>query len=163
MGAEGCASCVARRATRAPKMEAGPAALAALCAGMILANIVAIVGGGIASEYVDAKFFSIVIPGLVGAGIGGCSIGAARLASQRAWLPDGMRAALRTLALGYGVASALYAFRFAGTSYGPVGHWLPPVVAGAFGAWLWTYPQPEHASGRRGRRGARSQRATRSS
>lgn len=124
-------------------MDAGPAALAALVGGMIIANIVTIVGGGIASEYVDAKFFSIAIPGLVGAAIGGCSIGAARLASQRAWLPDGMRGLLRVISGGYAILSACYAFDFTDAAYGPIGHWLPPFAAAAIGAWLWTYPQPD--------------------
>ncbi len=132
-------------------MEAGPAALAALTAGMLASNLVCAIGSGIASEYVDAKIFSVAIPGLVGAGIGGCSIGLARIASQRAWLPDGMRAALRGLSVLYGVMAALLAFKFAETPYGSLGHWLPAVVASAFGAWLWTYPQPEPGPGQRGK------------
>lgn len=134
-------------------MEAGPAALAALTAGMLASNLVCAIGSGIASEYVDAKIFSIAIPGLVGAGIGGCSIGLARVASQRAWLPNGMRAALRGLSVLYGVMAALLSFKFADTAYGSVGHWLPAVAASAFGALLWTYPQPEPGPGKRNRRG----------
>lgn len=147
-GDEGCASCVARRATRAPALEAGPAALAALTGGAIAANLVTIVGGGIASEYVGAKVFSIVMPGLVGAAVGGCTLAAARYASRRPKLPDGMRASLRAMAMAYAVISVGYGFRFASTPYAHVGRWLPPMIAAAVGALLWTLP-PQESGGRR--------------
>ena len=149
LGSAGCASCTARRATRAPALAAGPAALAALTAGAITANVVTIIGGGIASEYVGARFFSVIMPGLVGAAVGGCSIAVARAASRRARLPEGMRSSLRVLTTAYAVLSALYGFRFASTAYGSVGRWLPPVVAAALGAWLWTLPPQESAGPRR--------------
>lgn len=157
LGSQGCASCVARRATRAPALAAGPAALASLAAGAATANLVTILGGGIASEYVGAKVFSVLMPGLVGAAIGGCSLAVARAASRRGRLPEGMRSSLRVLAAAHAVLSALYGFRFANTAYGTTGRWLPPVLAAALGAWLWTLP-PQESGGSRLRPGQRAKR-----
>lgn len=81
-----------------------------------------LLGAAIGLEYVGARVFSVLWPAMVGAVCGGAAVAVVR----RPWAP-------RLLAAGYGALAAAYAFRFAQTPFGPVGRWLPPLLAGAAG------------------------------
>lgn len=154
MGAKGCASCTARKATREPKLAAGTAALAAGTAGVVAAVMVTIIGGGIESEYVGARFFSILMPGLVGMAVGGCAIAVAKFASLRERLPESMRTALRGFSILISVISADVGFKFADTPLSHPGRWVPPFVAAAVGAFVWTVPSNETGYRRKAKRKA---------
>lgn len=111
--------------------------LAGLTGSALLASVVAVAGGAVGSEYVGSAVLSFVVPALVGAG---CGFGATR----GGVLGGGAVARSVTLAVaaGYAALSAALAFRFATTDFGPVGEWLPPVLAGMAGALAWPLLDP---------------------
>jgi len=90
----------------------------------------ALAGAGIGYNYVQAQFFSLIVPGLVGLL---CASAATRFA-YRATM------SVRLVATAYAAASALLAFRFAAVPFGPIGRWLPPTLAGAALAWFGSRP-----------------------
>ena len=116
---------VAARTTRGVRsLRPVPAALALAACG---ASIMCVVGAAVGQEYVGAQYFSWLFPGLIGLA---CSSAAVRLAGPLRARPA---LALRLMAGGYGAVSALLDFRFTQLAFGPVGRWLPPVLAAIVG------------------------------
>jgi hypothetical protein len=100
-------------------------------AGVVRAGLagtgLCLLGAAVGQEYVGARYFSVIWPGLVGLA---CAVAA--LALGGACRPG----VLRLVGAGYGVLSALYDFRFATDPFGPPGRWVPPVAAAALAALL---------------------------
>jgi len=113
----------------------------------LAATPVALAGGAVSSEYVQTRWFSILVHLIVGIACGG----AATLASGRAE-PVRLRVATRLVATVYVLVGVAYGFRFVvgGQSpFSPAHRVLPPYVAAAVGVWLWDLLV---GSPRRGRR-----------
>jgi hypothetical protein len=122
------------------------AALAAFATGLA--------GGVVASEYVGAHIFSVVTPALLGVACGTAATAAAR---RRGGSGGGRSRAVRAVAVLYALLGTAWSFRFVtgGSSpFSPAGQVLPPYLAAALGAWLWTMP-PRRRQGAGGR-GTRS-------
>jgi hypothetical protein len=139
--------------------DANPVTLRALAGAGLLATPVVLLGGGIASEYVDAHLFSLAVPAVLGVVVG---LATERGAGPARGLP------LRLLAVFYAVLGAAYGFWFepgTGSPFHPVGRVLPPYLLAAAAAWLWTVPPRVRVEGEtraeRPRRRQRSTRATR--
>jgi hypothetical protein len=125
-GAAGCLACAAEAARAARLTWRQPASrLEAWVRASLAGLAVCLIGAAICLEYVNAHIFSWVLPGLIGTTCAAATVVAAA--------PYGRRS-MRILGAAFGVASALEAFRFATTSFGPPGRWWPPVVAAAAGA-----------------------------
>jgi len=130
-GERGCGACVATVAA-AP---GAPYAERTVRAGLA-AFAVALVGGWIATQYVDVQFFSVVAPGLVGLATGWA-------ASAAAGGPRDARLRRTTLLVAAfaAVLSAGLAFRLeAGGGQDPVSSWHevgPPYLAAIFGTLAW--------------------------
>jgi len=126
----GCGACLnpAPVAPRAPYAERLVRAGAA-------AFVVALVGGWIATQYVDVQYFSLLAPGLVGLATGWAASAAAG--------PGGARLRRATLLIGAvaAVLSAALAFRLqSGGGEDPVGSWDevgPPYLAAVIGTLAW--------------------------
>lgn len=105
----------------------------AVLAGAGVVGVVgAVAGAALGQEYVGARVFSVVFPALVGL------VMAALATTWAGPLRPGLRHLLATALGGCAGLSALLDFRFTDEPFGPVGRWLPPlvaaVVAGAVGA-----------------------------
>ncbi len=119
--------------------------LESLVRASLVAWAVGMVGSVIVSEYVGAGVFAIVTPALVGVACG-------EAATRASGAPPRSRAQTlaRVAAVLYALIGTAYAFRFVpggGDPFGPAGHVLPPYVAAAAAAWLWTIP-PRRAAQR---------------
>lgn len=110
-----------------------PLDLGAVCGAAAAAHLTAVASGFVGQEYVEVRYFSLLVP----AGVGIlCAIAAEHGARGARGL------VVRVVAAAYAVLSAGLAFHLEG-SVGlltPVGTVLPPYVAAAAGAWLWTQP-----------------------
>lgn len=130
-GDRGCAACL----DPAPAVPAAPYLERLVRAGAG-AFVVALVGGWIATQYVDVQYFSLVAPGLVGLATGWA-------ASAAAGGPADVR--VRRVTLGVGavaaVLSAGLAFRLeSGGGQNPISSWDevgPPYVAAVIGTLAW--------------------------
>ena len=119
--------------------------------GGLAALATALLGGVVASEYVDAALFSLVTPALVGIACGATAMAAAGVRAHR---PEdrGVHRRIRLLAAGLAVLGTAYGFRLvpgASSAFTPVGTVLPPYLAAAAGAWVWTMPPRQRARGAR--------------
>jgi hypothetical protein len=103
--------------------------VAALVRCLLAAWVSALLGAVLGYNYVGAQFFSLLVPGLVGAVV---AVAGRRAAGGGLSGPELLGSRLVTA--GYATVSALYAFRFADEPYGPTGRWLPPVVCALVGA-----------------------------
>lgn len=100
----------------------------------LAASVAALAGAVVATQYVGAEVFSVVVPGLVGM----AAAGAATAAAPTGGGPR-HRLVLAVAAL-YGVVGTAYGFVFVpgGQSpFGPPGQVLPPYAAAAAGPWVW--------------------------
>lgn len=116
----------------------GPGLIEALVRAALAALPVALAGASITSEYVGAQVFSILTPALLGVACGLATTAAARV-------PGGTprHRAVRVVAVIYALIGTAYGFRFVigrPSPFSPAGQVLPPYVAAALGAWLWTLP-----------------------
>ena len=130
-GDRGCEAC----AVSVPAAPAAPYAERVVRAGLAAFGV-ALVGGSIATQYVDVQYFSVIAPGLVGLATGWASAAAAggpRNARLR-------RMTLLVAAVA-AVLSAGLAFRLeAGGGQDPVSSWDevgPPYLAAIFGTLAW--------------------------
>lgn len=98
-------------------------ALAVLARAGAVGVIGAVVGAALGQEYVGAHVFSVVFPLLVGLVM--AAVAAAW--AGPVWPP--MRHAVAAVAATCAGLSAALDFRFTSEPFGPVGRWLPPVVA----------------------------------
>ena len=104
--------------------------LARSCAG---AQVLAFGCGLVGADYVEAAYFSLILPALSGLACGWLLSRGAPLVTSRLLTP---------LAMVYGAASAAIAFVYASTPYGSAGTWLPPLLCGCAGAIAWPYVDP---------------------
>ena len=130
-GERGCAACVAA----APATPSAPYLERVVRAGAA-AYVVALLGGWIATQYVDVQFFSVLAPALVGLATGWS-------AAAAAGTPADVRVRRVTLLIGAvaAVLSAGLAFRLeSGGGQDPLGSWDevgPPYLAAVFGTLAW--------------------------
>jgi hypothetical protein len=130
-GERGCGACAAP----APAAPAAPYLERVVRAGAA-AYVVALLGGWIATQYVDVQLFSVVAPALVGLATGWA-------AATAAGTPAGVRVRRVTLLIGAvaAVLSAGLAFRLeSGGGQDPVSAWHevgPPYLAAIFGTLAW--------------------------
>jgi len=130
-GARGCGACL----SPAPESPGAPYLERLVRAG-VAAFMVALVGGWIATQYVDVQYFSLVAPGLVGLATGWA-------ASAAAGAPADVRVRRATLVVGAvaAVLSAGLAFRLQSAGgEDPVGSWHevgPPYLAAVIGTLAW--------------------------
>ncbi len=142
----GCLSC--RGVGGAPGVAGpGPTTLEHVVRGGLAAFLVAVLGGVVATQYVGAKVFSIVVPALVGVACGAAAVAAASAP------PRSVAATLvRAGAIVAAVLGTAYGFRLVvggGSAVSPLGTVLPPYAAAATGAWVWTMP-PRRRLGQHG-------------
>lgn len=97
---------------------------------------VSLAGGAITSEYVGARVLDIVTPLLVGVVCGAVALAAAgRVRRHVRWVRAvGVLFAVLAVALGFRLVVG------GDSPFTPAGQVLPPYVAAAAGAWLWTLP-----------------------
>jgi len=107
-----------------------PVVLAGIVRAALAGWLTCLIGAVIAYNYVGAEFFSVLVPGLVGAA---CAVSARRAAGPVSATSTVLGLGVRLVSGGYAVLSALYAFQFADEPYGPAGRWLPPVAAALVG------------------------------
>ena len=104
-----------------------------------------------ASEYVGAHIFSVVTPALLGVACGIAATAAARPAQR-----SRRGLAVRGVAVLYALLGTAWSFRLViggASPFSPAGQVLPPYLAAALGAWLWTVPpRRRQAAGGRGTR-----------
>jgi hypothetical protein len=134
--------------TRLPERQAR---VAGVVRSALLGMLALLLAGAVGGDYVGAAVFSLVVPLLGGAA---CGYAATRGAGR-----DGgavPRAVTLAVAAVDGGAAAGFAFHVADTPFGPVGSWLPPVLAGAAGALLWPVVDPAPPVHRPINRSARS-------
>ena len=126
----GCLACEGRRTRSGPP----PLDARSLVAAAALCNVVAIVAGMIASEYVGAGWVGWVVPGFVGIVV---SIAAEHAAGRR------RGRALRIVAAVYAVLAIAVGFqspRAAETPFALRADVLGPYAVAAVTSWLWTAP-----------------------
>ncbi|HVE98921.1 MAG TPA: hypothetical protein VNA12_07055 [Mycobacteriales bacterium] len=129
-GAVGCRVCGGRDPEQPTTT---PVDTRALVGAAVLAHLTSVASGFVGQQYVEVRYFSLLVP----AGVGIlCAIAAERGAGRARGL------GIRLVAAAYGVLSAGLAFRLEGSVdlFGPVGTVGPPYLAAAAGAWLWTQP-----------------------
>jgi len=130
-GGRGCVACL----NPAPVAPPAPYAERVVRAGLA-AFVVALIGGWIATQYVDVQFFSEVAPGLVG-------LATAWAASAAAGGPADVRLRRATLLIAAvaGLLGAGLAFRLESAGgQDPLGSWHevgPPYVAALVGTLAW--------------------------
>jgi hypothetical protein len=101
---------------------------------------IAELGALVLSEYVGTAVFSWLLPGLLGAGSGELASTVA-YPMRRSRPTPAVRAVVAAAGVVAPVVATLQAFRIADVPFGPVGSWLPPVVAAVVGAVLmWRLP-----------------------
>lgn len=100
-------------------------AVGALAGAGAAGTLLAVVGGALGQEYVGAHWFSVLFPALVGIVI------AAAAAAAAGPLPPVLVHVTAAMSGGYAALSALLDFRFTDVPFGPVGRWLPPLLAAA--------------------------------
>ncbi|MHB2022974.1 MAG: hypothetical protein ACYCO3_06565 [Mycobacteriales bacterium] len=118
--------------------SAAPGMVEALARAALAALPVALAGAAVTSEYVGAAVFSILTPALLGIACGAASTRAARVPAG-SW----RHRAVRAVAVLYALIGTGYGFRFVighPSPFSPAGQVLPPYLAAALGAWLWTWP-----------------------
>lgn len=95
--------------------------------------MVAVAAAYVGQQYVEVRWFSLLVP--CGVGIV-CAVAAERAAGGARGTP------LRLLAVLYAVLSTALAFRLEGSAgvFGPLGTVGPPYAAAVLGAWYWTQP-----------------------
>ena len=134
----GCAVCGGQELgePRRPPLNA-----AAVLGASVLAHLTGVASGFVGQEYVEVKYFSILVP----AGVGIlCAIAAERGAGRARGL------GVRLVAVAAALLSTALAFRLEG-SVGLLSPALtvgPPYLAAAAGAWLWTQPPSAKARAR---------------
>jgi hypothetical protein len=133
----GCLACRGGDASAA-RSAATPTVVEYVVRAGLAALVVGLLGGVVTTQYVGAKLFSIITPALVG-----IACGAAATAAARA--PSRTRAAtlVRVVAMAGAVLGTAYGFRLVvggSSAFTPAGTVLPPYVAAAAGAWVWTLP-----------------------
>ena len=95
--------------------------------------LITLVGAQVLSEYVGMHVFSWLLPGLLGAGSG--ELGSSVLhPGDRDGPGPAARIAVSFAAVVAPALAAAAAFPVSGMPTGPVGRWLPPVLAAAVGA-----------------------------
>lgn len=114
-------------------LPVGRARFLQLTRGCVGAQLIAFVCGLVGADYVEAAYFSLILPALSGLACGWVLSRGAPLVTQRLLTP---------LAMVYGGASAVLAFVYASTPFGAVGTWLPPLLCGCAGAIAWPYVDP---------------------
>ncbi|HVF20702.1 MAG TPA: hypothetical protein VNA14_10715 [Mycobacteriales bacterium] len=110
-----------------------PVDLCAAAGAAALCHVVAVAAAYVGQQYVEVKWFSLLVP----AGVGiVCAIAAERGAGRA------RGTSLRVLAAVYAVLSTALAFKLEGSVdlFGPLGTVGPPYLAAASGAWFWTQP-----------------------
>lgn len=126
----GCLVCEGRSSATPARPPTGPRAVVG--AG-VLAHLTAVGSGFVGQQYVEVRYFSLLVP----AGVGIlCAIAAERGAAGARGLP------VRVVAVAYAVLSTAFAFVLEGSAglVSPAGTVIPPYIAAAAGAWLWTQP-----------------------
>ena len=105
--------------------------------------VVAFVGGWVATQYVDTRWFAVIAPGLVGLACAGAGTAAAGPPRMRAVLLLAGVAAL----LGTALSDRLVPH--GQNLFLPVSHRLPPYLAALIGtaAWPVLFPPPRRPSG----------------
>jgi uncharacterized protein (DUF983 family) len=111
----------------APEQRLRPAPFVVVATAVVGA-VLAVVGAAVGQEYVGAHLFSWIFPGLVGVVI------AALALTVAGPVHPGLRHLVGLVSAGYAAISALLDFRFTHEPYGPVGRWLPPLVAAVVAA-----------------------------
>lgn len=135
----GCLVCKGRTEARPTRP---PVDLRAVVGAAVLAHLTAVLSGFVAQQYVEVRYFSLLVP----AGVGIlCAIAAERGAGGARGLP------IRLVAVGYAVLSTVLGFVLEGSAglVTPAGTVVPPYLAAAAGAWLWTQPPSTKKSRRR--------------
>lgn len=136
--AGGCAACVADRPARVPTGERELLVRAGL-AGLV----VALLGGFVATQYVDTRYFSVVAPGLVGLATSwAVSAATGRSSSgRRTWA----FVAIACVAAVFGTALGFRLVPGGQSLVSPIGEVGPPYLAAVVGALAWPAlfgPQP---------------------
>lgn len=104
----------------------------------LAANVVAVLGGLVASQYVGAPYFAFIAPFAVGLF---CAMAASRAARTDGSGPVGMQ--VRVLAISYallGTGLGFVAVPGRGDAFAPVGDVLPPYLSALVGVVLWMLP-----------------------
>ncbi len=143
----GCQVCGGRSSATAPRP---PVDLRAVVGAAVLAHLTAVLSGFVGQQYVEVRYFSLLVP----AGIGIlCAIAAERGAGGARGVP------VRLVAVFYAVLSAALSFVLEGSAglLAPGGTVGPPYLAAAAGAWFWTQP-PSTKKRQKGRGGQASMR-----
>lgn len=128
---DGCSLCGGRAIAPVARP---PTVLERLVRAALAATPITLLGGAVSSEYVQTRWFSLLVPLIVGIACGGVAAAAARRASA------GTRVAVRLVAVGYALLGVAYGFRFdvgRVSPFSPAHRVLPPYAAAAVGVWVW--------------------------
>lgn len=132
----GCPVCEGKPSGPRPRPPVGARALAGAA---VLCHLAAVLSAYVGQQYVEVKYFSLLVP----AGVGiVCAIAAERGAGRARGVT------LRLMAVGYAVLSTGLSFRLEESVglFSPAGTVVPPYLAAVAGAWFWTQPPSQRAS-----------------
>jgi hypothetical protein len=124
----GCLACEGRAAESRVK----PVTRRSVVGAAAACHPVAVFFGAVSSQYVEVRWFEVLVPAGVGIGLGAVAEAGAR--GARGWW-------IRGVAVGYALLAAALGFRVEPSGLEP---WdlraVPAYLAAAVGAWLWTVP-----------------------